>query len=492
MAKITKTWKKAGYLPGQYQKVSIEFISRNGDDVKVKWDFYAKSLGWDTYTYNVRHNTFHIYYGNTKKVTQSYQASGNCGTKSFSGNFTISGIKNKDDDLVFYYDNDRVWATHTNAWDPRSTGVVDKTKIGTLTIPQNNQHTVDFDELINDNVHTYKVYHDNKWSIPKLNPESRYFTFKGWTTEDYAKGHKSEGVHIPNSILAKAKVDVTAGKSITVSKNLDYYAVWKPKTCKYKFYDYNRKLISDLTIEHTWNTETKLPNLDKVSNGKYKQAGYTFYGWRRERTTSTGTVQKHTYAPEDTDFAKCTEWPLKTQSTLEVTFYAKNTAKDNDVIFHFPDQDLTFGYNTDEKFSLDKALSTYGKSTYEIKPGYNLIGWTNITPETSGLGVAMPNKAFSNLKVIKGTNDCVDHYADKNGKYTVYLYKGKVVFDYKDFKIRKSANPVLNLYPYYEYYTTAYVYTSSGWKLAMPYVYTSDGWKAALSHIYTNNTEWEL
>ena len=61
MARISRTWQKAGSLPGQYQKLTITFVKRDGDDVTVKIDFYAKSLGYDYYNYSSRHNDCKIY-----------------------------------------------------------------------------------------------------------------------------------------------------------------------------------------------------------------------------------------------------------------------------------------------------------------------------------------------------------------------------------------------------------------------------------------------
>lgn len=490
MAKITKTFKKAGSLPGQYQKISITFVSRNGSDVKVNWDFYAKSLGWDTYVYSVRHNRFKILCGGATEVSRSYQAHGNCATYSASGTFTVSNVKNADDDLVFYYLNERIWATKTNSWDPRSTGVVEKTKIGTLSIPANNQHSVDFDELVNDKIHSYKWYHDSTHEIPNLKPTNSHFDFKGWTLTDYAKGYKSQEEKIPNNIIKSGQVDVTAGKSVKITKNLDYYAVWRPKTCSYKFYDYNRKLIDELTISHTWNTETKLPNLDKANNGKYKQPGYDFKGWVVEKTKADGSILKLHYNLTETKFNTCNVWPSSGSNVVK--FYASDTANSNNVIFHFPKTQIRLDYTTDEKFSMERAISEYDSkaTTYSINPGYNLVGWSTVSPDiVDGLGIAMPGDAFNTNKVKPISN----YYTSSKGNYRIYPYKGKVVFDYKDFNMKKTI-PELHLYPYYEYYTTAYVYTSSGeWKLAMPYVYTSSGtWEPALSYIYTSSNEWKL
>ena len=64
---------------------------------------------------------------------------------------------------------------------------------------------------------------------------------------------------------------------------------------------------------------------------------------------------------------------------------------------------------------------------------------------------------------------------------------------YKDdkFSNKQFIDNGITLYAVWEYYTTVYIYTAEGWKLALPYIYTADGWKMSLSYCYTADG-WKL
>ena len=138
MASISKTWEKAGYLPGQHQKLTIEFVKRSGSTVYVKYSLKIKSLGNDTYHYDTRHNHYMLFCPkDIRRKDDTYQYRGYPAGGTRSGSFTVTNVGNTVTGLDFYYQNDRVWVRHTNPGDPRSTGVVKKTYIGKLPIPAN-------------------------------------------------------------------------------------------------------------------------------------------------------------------------------------------------------------------------------------------------------------------------------------------------------------------------------------------------------------------
>ena len=484
MAKIEKVWKDAGSLPGQYQKLTITYESRSGNSVKVKWHLYVKSNGYDNYSYNSRHNNAKIFHGqSTERDSWSYQAKGSYATKSHDGSFTINGVGNTTTNLEFWYSNQRLWPGHTNSWDPRSTGVVSKTKVGNLSIPANTLHNIYFNEVVNNKTSTYQCYYANNFTIPSLTPTSPYYTFQGWTSKNYASGY-SQGSNIPNAVLANGSVEKKSGNSITVNSNLSYYAVWKPKVCKYNFYDYNDKLIT--SISHTYGTYTKLPNIDTDdSYAAYRVPGYNFSGWH------VGSKTGKLYDPD----ANCAEW-----GASEVNFYPEKTPQLNIIYFKIPDNEKSYDYITDDLFNMSSPLNDLGKNDILLKPGYKLIGWSTVPPnimaqsysELSQEGYAFPNQGY-NLPGLK--EDRSGYYYIGSG-VKIYPISGNVQFNYDDFV---AINPPisgydgnqLKLYPYYEYYTTTYVYHDGEWKLAMPYIYKDEKWNMALSYIY-DNSNWKL
>lgn len=480
MAKISKIWNKAGSLPGQYQKLTLQYVDREKDNVKVHWTLYVSSLGYDYYNYDTRHNKFNIYCLGKVQASGTYQLYGQGASKTFSGDFTVNGVSGSDDDLTFQYENIRVWNKKTNSYDPRSTGVVNKTSVGTLTIPKAKFHDVDFDLVVSPNIYHYGCYHDDTFTIPKLSPTTHYFNFIGWTLENYMEGKKKDRLI---DALKSAKVQYTSGKKIKVSKNIDFYAVWRPKSCTYKFYGYDGKLID--SVQHEFGSQTKLPNLDSdtYKNGKYKVAGYTFRGWQCRRTNGV----KKFYSVDSLEFKTCDEFTLTTSNSGIVSFYAKNNADENTVVFHFPNNTLyNFDYETNDKFNMEVGLDKYctdnrlpantiEEKSIKINVGYKLVGWSTIFMKEP----AKPNEAYK--KFAAKDNYYVGN-RNKTETYRVYPISGDVVLEYQDFDKK-----TLHLYPYYEYYTTIYVYVQNEWKLAMPYVYTQDGWKPSLPYCYTQD-----
>lgn len=476
MAKITKIWKHAGYLPGQYQKLTITFVSRDADAIKVKYKLYVKSLGTDNYDYGTRHNKFTIYFpSDTARKSRTYQAKGTHTSLSKSGEFTISGVGNNVGSLDFYYKNARIWVRHTNYSDPRSTGVVKKTKVGSLSVPKNTEYSITFDEVMNDKTYNYYRYAGDGFTVPNIAPKNHYFTFKGWSSINYAANY-DDPEDMPINIVERINPTLFSGSKITVNSNVDYYAVWRPKYCTYKFYDYNKILINSLSISHKWGTSSLLPNLTTVLNGKYKVPGYDFMGWK-------SNISSKVYPP-----LFCDLWPPESSSATSINFYPQKKAQKNTVKFYLPSGVKSYTYYTDSSFNMSSPLTDTGKNNITLNPGYKLIGWMTIPPykppiTISGLppsGIALPGEGYK-LKGLKATNN----YYSGDG-YRIYPISGNVVFNYSNFK-----NNVLQLYPYYEYYTTSYVYINGQWKLAMPYIYKDNTWKMALSYVYSNNT-WKL
>ena len=481
MAKITKTWSDAGSLPGQYQKLTIEYVSRDAGNVKVKWSLYAKSNGYDYYDYSSRHNKATIYCGkDTSRDSATYQAKGNHASRTVGGTFTITGVGNATTSLNFYYSNTRCWPGHSNSWDPRSTGVVKKTKVGELSIPANKQYTIYLVDTVNNKTYSYSCYYKNAFIVPDVKPYSNYYTYHGWST---TRGAASASIY-------------SGGTIGSVTGNITLYSVVKPRVCNYNFYDKNNKLIT--TLKHTYGVPTVVPNLDTYSkdvviqqNGNvgiakktfpYKIPGYKFTGW---------TSGSDFYSPS----AKCSKW---VGAGSDVNFYPNYEALTNKIIF-LTDPNKIYKYKTDAQFNMSQPMSDLGKTDISLRPGYKLVGWCTKSPEALGkstqefpkTGIALPNEGY-NIEGLRKTGA----YYTGNG-YKIYPITGDVIFNYDDFV---EINPPeaeydgnqLKLYPYYEYYTTSYVYVDGEWRLAMPYVYIDGKCNMALSYIYASENNWKL
>lgn len=495
-AKITKTWDKAGYLPGQKQKLTIEFKSRSGNTVYVNYTLDVKSLGNDRYYYSERHNEFHIFQPKSSiRVTRTYQLRGYPKNGTYTGSFNITNVGNTVTSLDFYYENKRIWVKHTNPGDPRSTGVVKKTHIGSLPIPANTLHSVTFKDIINNKEYKYSCYHDNNFTIPNLDLSSDKYTFEGWTTVDYTQG--MTGYDIPNVTIEGIEPTIKTNNTVKITSNITYYSVWKPKICSYNFYWYDNSKIL-FQWPHKWGTFTTLPDLDKeikykdnnsaIVKSSFPYPGYNFSGWRA--FSPTGLY----YSPN----SSCNEW-----NETGVDFYPEKTAKLNKIRFkikdkNLPNNELLFDYYTDDNFEMRSPLDELNTSEIFIKPGYKLIGWITISPKVlqdrtkykdildNKEGIAFPNCGY-NLYNLSFNGKYYE-----NGELRVYPTNGKIVFNYDDFiEDDEFPYPYLNLYPYYEYYTTIYIYDNNEWKLAMPYIYDGDKWDMALSYIYDSN-KWKL
>lgn len=578
MAKITKTWSKAGTLPGQYQKLTITYKSRDGDKVKVHYKLYVKSKGTDNYPYSSRHNKFSIYHPNGKKVAGgTYQAKGTHATRTRQGNITISGVGDSTTSLNFWYRNQRVWPGRTNSWDPRSTGVVGKTKIGSLKIPSNVEYDITFDPVLTNNITEKSCYKGNKFTIPNLGLSSHFYEFKGWTDVDYISAWEesrsdssdpdegqadqepipgeeqttpesddhiegepvvddsstieSYDEEIPTSLIVNTLPlsKYNPGSTITVSKNIDLFAVWYPKTCRYRFYNYKNEevdfglyqytfcILEDPETKESYRGKTNLPNASLIENKGVIPNGYVFCGWQC-RTDGPGNYRDYLVNENGDSF--CSEWYSRYSEKQEVWFYPIFKPAKNKVTFFLPssyreDGSLTANYETDSVFNMRWPLVKLQKDEISFNPGFKLVGWMTMPPEnpSSSLprkGAAFPNEAF-NINGINTVhsfrnylprfdNSLQDYYVG-NG-YKIYPTSGNVIFDYSDFKDKfkklfiydgeeYTGTSELQLYPYYEYYTTIYMYVDNTWKLAMPYIYYNGKWNMALSYVYTENG-WKL
>ena len=475
MSKITKHWDDAGSRPGQKQDLEIEFVSRSGNSVKIKWELKVKSNGTDNYDYSTRHNSARIYHPKDTRVsTETYQAKGYKASRTVSDTFTLNNIGNETDKIDFWYKNKRIWVKHTDAEEPRSTGVVDKTHVGTLSIPKNSQYDMKFIYVVSDTKKTYSCWHSNNFTIPRLSPSSNTYTFQGWTEKKYSNNLDS---------IKKASASIYAGNIIkNVTSNHTYYAVWRPRMCDYKFLDYSGGWA--YTESHTYGSPNTMKNLDTAGPrnnvGRFRIPGYSFDYWE-----AIVNGISYTYKAGNTSNL----WPPNMSSSSVIVFKSYKKPDPNTLKFNFLNNNLDVkifdknnkneAYYTDSKFDMSRALmSVNGKNFTDItaKPGYKLIGWS-----TTPLSIAQPTKGLKPGNHRSGE----DKKATKN--FVIYPASGEInKFNYSYFN-----DHTLNLYAYYEYYTTSYVYTKDGWKLAMPYVYTKDGWKMALSYIYTKDG-WKL
>ena len=116
MAKsVSKTWKDAGYAPGQRQELKISYKSRNKGTLVFTYKLYVKSNGYDNYAYGTRHNIARFFYNSKQEKSFTYQLRGTKTSKTFTGEFTVNGVGNSTTSANIYYENDR-WFDGCNNW----------------------------------------------------------------------------------------------------------------------------------------------------------------------------------------------------------------------------------------------------------------------------------------------------------------------------------------------------------------------------------------
>lgn len=268
------------------------------------------------------------------------------------------------------------------------------------------------------------------------------FTFKGWGTSatDTVPNYQPNGSY-------------TANKSITL------YAVYSRDIT---YNGYGGTISGD-------NKQTKFykTNLTLFVNSKVSRPGYTLNGWATNTLPATdpntfkNTGSKQTiydtshpgvaiyvypagFNTADNNIGTLYAYWQRREVTITLKdFYLNNVAVKNDRIVKVP-----YGKKPDVSM-----FTTYKRE------GYKLLGWSaqNISP-----------------------------YSETPSSDTL----NKILFDYTKPYTETGNNVVsITLYPILQYDTTCYVYTETGWKLAIPYVY--DGaWKRAIMYGYDNN--WKI
>ena len=457
---VTKSWSSAGYLPGQTIKVTVAFKSRDVNTVTVTWKLYAKDNGSDPYTYNQRHNKATIYIGN-ETVTTTYQVRhGDSMTKS--GTKVIYGVKNGVTSLSVAFKNQRVWVDGKNASDPRSTGVVSKTTIGTLTFSDNVQYVVTYFSGYTDGNITGRpnakvtVYKGTSITIPTnvLIDNDNHYVFNN--------GYSTSFTGPVNTVAPTAKI----GMKQVINGRKDYYACWKTQNYLYTFFTDNTyaQEYTNLSIDYSYaSSSAVLPDLNILSNNntssEYYKKGYKFSNWRYIKNSEI--IDAGTTCNED--------YPVR--------FYPKWDAIKGKINFDYGYDSIvrTYDYTYNTNYDLNNlCLDKDGifKSNTLIRPGYRLVGWA----------YEKPSKIYYPFETSN---------TDYNFKFD---YNGTIDFINDLFTNNQFENTGITLYAVWEYFTTVYVYTNNSWKLALPYVYTDGKWKMCLTYGRVGGAEpsWKL
>ena len=451
------SYQKVGYDPGQRQYWSISFVSRNQGQVAVSYYFYAKSLGRDDYTYSQRRNQVTLWVGGTS-IYFDYQLHGSGASTSRSGTFYVNGVANGVTSLDVQYENLRV-GTNTPYYGPKSTGKHPKGSIGTLDISDNIKCTVTYDNgynngKIEDLPKGFTAYKGTSYTVSNniLKDSNNHYVFK--------KGYSLSKDHGVNT----SKVAYDKGSSQTLSSDVTYYACWKPQVYNYTFYKTSKLKTeySKLATTHTYGSDAEvLPNLNTLTknnstvDSQYYKVGHSFNGW----ASSNGNVS----LPE-----------LKCKFNTNTKFYPRWSSITSKIKFNYGFgsyiREVSYTYGDEFDFSsVLKNSNDKSKSNTLLRPGYKLVGWT----------------------YDKSISDTI--YQPSKAPSIAFSYNSKKSVGYKDdkFSNKQFIDNGITLYAVWEYYTTVYIYTEDGWKLALPYIYTEDGWKMSLSYCYTEDG-WKL
>ena len=456
MASVSWSDSKAGYDPGQKQELKVTFESRNIGKVKVSYRFYAKSLGRDDFTYNERHNKVTIWVGDTSH-SFTYQLHGNSTSTTKTGSFYVNNVGNGVTSLSVHYKNDRIWVNAPScSWSPRSTGVHNKSKIGTLSVPDNIKcNIVYYNGYSGGSVNnvppaSYNIYAGTQYLIPTnvLTDNANHYVFtNGYTLSPSA----AVNLYAPSYGLNSLQ---------TLYGNTNFYACWKPQTYYYNFYKEVGSSIQFPELARTYTytyPATIFPNLNTLTNNNstvnsYYKSGYNFDGW----TSNKGDVNLPGLA--------CT-------IDSNANFYAKWAPIKSKLIFNYGFNNYkreipyTYDENFDFSFALKNENDEFKKATI-LRPGYKLIGWVY-------------DKSVSEQTYLPFQAPSVNYTPD--GKVPVHLGFVNPITN------REFEDNGLNLYAVWEYYTTVYVYTNNVWRLSLPYEYTEDGWKICLAYGYVKN-----
>lgn len=460
---------KAGYDPGQKQSLKVTFKSRDEGKVVVHYEFHAKSLGYDSFTYSERHNKVTIWVGGKSK-SFTYQAHGSSASRSESGNITITGVKNDVTSLTVQYRNQRIWVNApSDAWSPRSTGVHSKSTIGHLTIPEAAKYDITYNggykngSLSDLPSNKKNVYSGTtcKVSSNKVKDNNNHYVFRnGYTTS--LKGNVN--VQQPDS-----KYNI--GDEFKLTKDLTLYACWTPQTYTYNFYSsyadgkYGTKWPLSSTYTYT-KAAAILPNLNNYTDNnttknEYYKEGYNFIGWDSAKGQILVSNGLSCTFDANTNFYPIWK-PITTNIRFNFGFIKPNTQEQ---------YIETVSYKYDDLFDFRTLYKDTSPTL--VRPGYKLMGWTT-------------DKSKANIIYNPFQSEGVLYKLDTRDYIKIPSSMNNRAFE----------NNGLDLYAIWEYYTTAYVYTDNEWKLALPYVYTDNEWKIALAYTYTDinsdNPSWKL
>ena len=124
-----------------------------------------------------------------------------------------------------------------------------------------------------------------------------------------------------------------------------------------------------------------------------------------------------------------------------------------------------------------------GNFTYD-ELGYKCLGWSPY---------ALPVRTVDDTPLPIVDNLSFDTNKS-NYKTAIYIGNGNYTTT-SPFKINSDTTRLhmigedIILYPILEYFTSFYIYTEQGWKLALPYVYNETiNWKESLGYIFDNNS----
>ena len=278
------------------------------------------------------------------------------------------------------------------------------------------------------------------------------YTFKRWETK------------MVDSFTGGQSAVYDPGDKYTKNEAVTLLANWDKNSKSIKFdlsggeWQITNYPTSALYSEHTF-----LPIISSV-----KRYGYKLSGWK----DTTGIIYK-AYDSQSTN--------VRVQILRDETFTAVYSGNSVTVVLHDIDRNVLRTIST----TFGAVLT--GDFTYEVA-GYKCLGWTTTSgvvkrnPDDEPLPV-VPNKLPKQDTIYGSPNIYIGC-----GKYTrsnPFIIPNTVG---RDSERKQMVDGTLHLYPVLEYSTSIYIYTSSGWKLAMPYVYTSSGWKQCLGYTQSGNS----
>ena len=465
--------KNVGTEPGQHQILEIKLENRDRDKIKVSFKFSATSNGHDDFGPKNRNNYGYIWVGghlikpnSSNDYTFKYNSyfgsldKGTPTTKTMKGEVSFSGISMGDTSLDIYYKNDRINESNTYPDLKCTTGVVKKTKIGTLSIPDWNKYNISYKKGytggdVSNVPNDISLYEGLVYRIPSatLVDNKNHYVFKnGYST---SKNHD----------INTSSPAVDCGEGRTATADVTYYGCWKPQTYNYHFFPSSsfksKEEFKSITKTYTYtNNPINLPNLNKsktynsLTKAEKKNAykeGYKFNGWNSSRKNFKVTDLECSL-DSDTNFY--IDWEL---IKYNVTFdYGFNNIKST-----------TSGLTYKKTFNFSSLL--LNASDISIRPGYKLIGWSY-----DKTNVYLPNTARSSGKVSFYNTD----------NKVIKLQSGKTNGDLEN---------GITLYAVWEYFTVSYVVDSDGktFRLAVPYVFTDNGWKFSIPYIFDGKS-WKI